>query len=36
MTVNPIDILIDDNSKIDISQCGNASYGGGLAVITAV
>ena len=30
MTVNPIDILIDDNSKIDISQCGNASYGGGL------
>ena len=30
MTVNPINILIDDNSKIDISQCGNASYGGGL------
>ena len=30
MTVNPIDILIDDNSKIDISHCGNASYGGGL------
>ncbi|MFR0924008.1 MAG: hypothetical protein ACLSDM_04970, partial [Butyricicoccus sp.] len=30
MTVNPIDILIDDNSKIDIFQCGNASYGGGL------
>ena len=30
MTVNPINILIDDNSKIDISHCGNASYGGGL------
>lgn len=30
MTVNPIDILIDGYSKIDISDCGNASYGGGL------
>lgn len=30
MTVNPIDILIDDNSKIDISKCGNKNYGGGL------
>ncbi len=30
MTVNPIDILIDDNSKIDISDCGNSKYGGGL------
>ena len=30
MTVNPIDILIDGYSKIDISNCGNAKYGGGL------
>ncbi|WP_418914228.1 S-layer homology domain-containing protein [Agathobaculum sp.] len=30
MTVNPINILIDDNSKIDISKCGNKNYGGGL------
>lgn len=30
MTVNPIDILIDDYSKIDISDCGNDTYGGGL------
>lgn len=30
MTVNPINILIDDNSKIDISDCGNPEYGGGL------
>ena len=30
MTINPIDILIDGYSKIDISDCGNVKYGGGL------
>ena len=30
MTIDPIDVLIDDNSKIDISKCGNETYGGGL------
>ena len=30
MTVNPIDITIDGNSLIDISNCGNPNYGGGL------
>ena len=30
MTIEPIDVLIDGNSKIDISECGNESYGGGL------
>lgn len=30
MTIDPIDVLIDDNSKIDISECGNETYGGGL------
>ena len=30
MTIDPIDVLIDGNSKIDISECGNETYGGGL------
>ena len=30
MTINPIDILIDGYSKIDISDCGNVKYSGGL------
>ena len=30
MTINPIDILIDGYSRIDISDCGNVKYGGGL------
>ena len=30
MTINPIDILIDGYSKIEISDCGNVKYGGGL------
>ena len=29
MTVNPIDMLIDDHSVIDISNCGNSQFGGG-------
>ena len=30
MTINPIDLTIDGYSKIDISECGNEGYGGGL------
>mgnify|MGYP002616727553 CR=1 FL=1 len=30
MTIEPIDVLIDGNSQIAISECGNESYGGGL------
>ena len=29
MTINPIDVLVD-NSTIDITDCGNQSYGGGI------
>ena len=29
MTVDPIDMLIDDHSVIDISNCGNSQFGGG-------
>ena len=29
MTVNPIDMLINDHSVIDISNCGNSQFGGG-------